>query len=264
MNRSLRVVMFAACAFQAFFAAAFALQWPIALEIWPLPYTNQMSFIFIGSIFAAAAVSTFWCVAAREYGALAGIAVDYLAIFTPMGIFAFQLASRSSGALASKQWLFAVACLIGVIAGAVMLWWSRRIPIRDTRSVPKVIRVTFIVLVIALIGAGGLLTTMQPNILPWTITGAGSVVYGWIFFGAAAYFAYSVVRPHWGDSIGQLLGFLAYDLVLIIPFVNLFPTIKPELRFSLYFYTGVVVFTMLLSIAYVFINPRTHIVRQAS
>jgi hypothetical protein len=51
-----------------------------------------------------------------------------------------------------------------------------------------------------------------PHSIPWMITPELSVVIGWMFFGAALYFAYGLLRPSWANAGGQMAGFLAYDL----------------------------------------------------
>jgi len=259
MNRYFRLMMVFICAFQAVFAVGYILQMQFALDVWPLAYTNRMSFLFIASIFAAAAASTLWAVASGEYGALTGIALDYLTIFVPMAIFAFQIMGNND-----KLTLFAVACTLGVIFGGGLLLWSRRIPIHDPRPMPRLVYWSFVYFVVNLVIAGGLLVTKTPNILPWTITKDGSVIYGWIFFGAAAYFAYSVLRPSWHNAVGQLAGFLAYDLVLILPFLQMLPTISPERRLSLLIYIAAVTYSGLLAIYYLFIHPETRLWRASA
>src|SRR5881392_3773200 len=47
-------------------------------------------------------------------------------------------------------------------------------------------------------------------------------MFGLIFLGAATYFIYGALDPHWGNAVGQLAGFLAYDLVLLSPFFGHF------------------------------------------
>ncbi len=75
-----------------------------------------------------------------------------------------------------------------------------------------------------------------------------SVIYGWVFLGASAYFLYGVLRPSWQSAQGQLLGFLAYDLVLIQPFVAHLGNIKPEHRLSLIVYLAVIIYSGLLAL----------------
>jgi hypothetical protein len=98
------------------------------------------------------------------------------------------------------------------------------------------------------------------TILPWEVTTEGTVIYGWFFIGAAAYFAYGVWRPRWHNAAGQLAGFLAYDLVLIVPFLLLLPTISDTLRPNLLVYIAVVVYSGALAIYYLVLRPATGIV----
>jgi hypothetical protein len=98
-----------------------------------------------------------------------------------------------------------------------------------------------------------------PNILPWPLTAELSVVIGWMYLGAAAYFAYALLRPGWANTAGQLAGFLAYDVVLIVPFLQRLSTVPPEFQASQIVYTAVVVYSGLLAAYYLFLSPRTRI-----
>jgi heme/copper-type cytochrome/quinol oxidase subunit 4 len=256
MNRYFRYLMVLFCAVQIGFTLAFLLQMPFATQLWPLPDTTPMSFIFIASIFAAAAASTLWCLAAREDGALAGVALDYVCIFAPVTIFGFQLAGLTGN---NALIPFSIVCGLTMAFGIGLFLWSVRVPMRDTRPMPRLIRASFAFFVIALIVAGGALILKTPNILPWRVTPELGVMSGWFFLGAAAYFTYSLVRPGWPNTAGQLAGFLAYDVVLIIPFLQRLPTIAPELQISLYIYIIVVVYSGLLAIYYLFVNRGTRI-----
>jgi hypothetical protein len=80
-----------------------------------------------------------------------------------------------------------------------------------------------------------------------------------MFVGAAIYFAYGLLRPSWVNAAGQLAGFLAYDVVLIVPFLMRLPTVAPELRFSLITYVVVVSYSGLLAIYYLFLHQGTHL-----
>jgi hypothetical protein len=78
-----------------------------------------------------------------------------------------------------------------------------------------------------------------------------------MFFGAALYFTYAILRPSWLNSAGQLIGFLAYDIVLIVPFLTRLPSTAPEFRTNLTIYTGIVIYSGLLAIYYLFIHKPT-------
>jgi K+-sensing histidine kinase KdpD len=96
-----------------------------------------------------------------------------------------------------------------------------------------------------------------PTIFPWPLDPRSSVLFGWIFMGAMTYFIYAVLRPGWYNARGQLLGFLAYDLVLIVPFVQHFATVKPEHLLSLVIYLTVIVYSGLLAGFYLVANRAT-------
>jgi hypothetical protein len=259
MNPYLRYLAFAFCFIQLLLAGAFLIQHPLAVQLWPLPDTTPMSFIFMASIIAAAAASTLWGLVTQEYAALAGVALDYVAIFLPITLFSFQLATiTGSGGLL----VLTLICAAAVIIGVPLMLWSLRQPVKDTRPMPPLVRLSFVVFVLALIIGGVVLILKTPNSLPWRVTPELSVLIGWFFIGAAAYFAYGIIRPGWWNTAGQLTGFLAYDLILIVPFLQRLPTIAPELRLGLIIYTGILIYSGLLAIYYLFINAETRIIRR--
>lgn len=109
---------------------------------------------------------------------------------------------------------------------------------------------------LALLIAGPLLIAGTPNLLPWSVTRDLSAMVGLFFIGAASYFAYGVIRPSMGNALGQLAGFLAYDLVLIVPFLVRLPTISDELRPNLIVYIAVVTYSGLVAVAFLFPRSR--------
>lgn len=254
MTRYIRYVLVGISVVQLIFAVGFFLQVPAFTRLWPLPYTSGMSFIFIASIAAAAGASTLWCVITREDAGIAGVALDYVAIFIPLAVLMFQLAGGRSN---SPLTTFGLICIGQLAVGLALLAWSLRRPVRDRRPVPRIVRVSFGVFIVALIIAGGQMVLKNTHIMPWQISTDATIVYGWMFLGAAAYFAYGFLRPGWHNAGGQLAGFLAYDLVLIIPFLQRLPTVGPDLRINLIVYIIVLVYSGLLAIYYLFLNPGT-------
>ncbi|MDX2139032.1 MAG: hypothetical protein SF123_13165 [Chloroflexota bacterium] len=247
------------CAIQLVLALGYIFQAPFAIQLWPLPYSNPTTYLFIGSIYAAAVASTLWCLWSREDGAIAGVALDYVAIFLPVGIFVLQI---SGGRMA--QVTFAMVAMAGALFGLALVAWSIRLPIRDPRPMPRLVRWSFGVFVIALVIVGGQMVLKMPNVLPWNVNTVGQVIYGWMFIGAAAYFAYGVLRPSWHNAAGQLAGFLAYDVVLIIPFLLLLPTIDADKLPNLIIYLTVLIYSGLLAIYYLFINPQTRMINRTA
>ena len=107
---------------------------------------------------------------------------------------------------------------------------------------------------------GFALTQAVPNVFPWPLAPDMSVVYGWIFLGAGVYFIHGFIWPGWQNGCGQLLGFLIYDLVLIVPYFQLLLGNEwPENRTSLTIYLLVIVYSMFLSVYYLFIHPQTRL-----
>ncbi len=256
MNRYLHLAMIIIALMQLIFGLGFAFRLPLAISLWPFPYAGTMSHIFVGSIFSAAAAATLWCIWEREDGALSGIGLDYIAIFFPLGIFAFQVAQGNPG-----QSLFGVASIFGGLLGLVLFFHTLRIPITAHPRLPGLVRFSFIVFVIALVIVGGRMVLRAPNVVPWDLTPTGSVIYGWMFLGAAMYFAYTLLRPSWHNAGGQLAGFLAYDLVLILPFLQRLPTIEPQYWLSQVIYLIVVVYSGVLAAYYLFIKSATRLSR---
>ncbi|MBK8834994.1 MAG: hypothetical protein IPO29_09035 [Anaerolineae bacterium] len=239
---------------QLVIALGYLFQLPFAVDLWPFQGTTPLTFIFIASIFAAAAVSTLWATLTGRYGVLAGIGLDYALILTPIAILSFQLGANGGN---PQMTAYGIACVFGVLFGVGLMAWTIRIPIDKTPQMPRLVRWSFVVFIIALLMVSGQMIVKVPNVIPWTITPDLSVVIGWMFFGAAAYFGYALFRPSWNNSAGQLAGFLAYDAILIVPFLNRLPTVSPEHRAGLIIYTVVVIYSGLLAIYYLFINRGT-------
>ena len=250
----MRYILLSISAVQLFFAAAFFWQWPFVANLWPFPGTTPLTFIFISSIFTAATAATLWAVLSGNFGALAGIGLDYITILAPVAFLAFQLGASSDS---PQMTFYAIFCVIGVLFGLGLFLWSVRIPMDTTLPMPGPVRWSFIVFIVALLIVGGRLVMKVPNTMPWKISPELSVVAGWMFLGAAVYFFYGLLRPSWVNCAGQLWGFLAYDIVLIVPFLMRLPTTPPEQRLGLTIYTGVVIYSGLLAIYYLFIHKPT-------
>jgi hypothetical protein len=256
MMKAVRIFLLLVVMVQTFLAIAFFFQWPFAVNLWPFPGTTPLTFMFIASIFAAAAASTLWAIAYEHYGALAGIGLDYLTILAPVAVYSFMLGSSTGS---PQLTMYGFVSVLGALFGLGLFLWSVRFPLDKSIPTPGVVKWSFVVFIIALLIVSTLLIFQVPNIIPWSITPELSVVIGWMFMGAAAYFAYGLLRPCWANAGGQLAGFLAYDVVLIVPFLTRLPTVAPELRTNLIIYTAVVIYSGLVAIYYLFVNKTTRI-----
>ena len=142
-------------------------------------------------------------------------------------------------------------CNVGVLV------WSIRQPIRDRRGVSRFLRGSFGLFSVLLLFASVQLLRRSPTIFPWRIEPETETMFGWLFLGSAVYFIYGFVRPSWHNMRGQLLAFLAYDVVLILPYALMFPTVQPEHFQSLCAYFAVLVYSSVVAIYYLFIDKRT-------
>lgn len=248
IGRRLRLALWIVVVLQSVMAIGFVFEISPAVDIWPFSGRGPLTNTFIGSIFAAAAASTAWCLLAHARRALAGIALDYITIFLPFGV--YSLVRAFDDTLSQERLLaFGVVSLVGALVGLAMLRWSLQSGWRDRRPTPRLVRWSFAVFIVALVVVATMLLA-RTEVLPWTVTGDLSTLIGFMLLGAAAYFVFGLVDPCWENAGGQLAGFLAYDLVLIIPLVKRLPDISPDFRINLIIYTAVLVYSGVLALYY--------------
>ena len=255
MSRPLRMLLILICVVQLFFAAAFFFQWSLAIRLWPFEGTTPLTYVLIASFFAAAAASQLWPIVTGNEGALAGVGLDYAFIFAPMTASILLLAAQGGGA---GMALYGVLCALGAAFGLWLFWWGGRRPLDRSIPMPRPVRWSFVLFVAALIFVSVRLFLRIPTI-PWPLTPELSIVVGCMFLGAAAYFVYGLWRPSWANAGGQLAGFLAYDLVLMVPFLRALPNVAAEFRVGLIVYLIVVIYSGLLAIYYLFIHRPTRL-----
>lgn len=229
-------------------ALGFLLGWRDVLRIWPF-IGYGLTPVFLASILVAIAAPVIWIGLSGEFAALRGGAANLLV--AAGGIAAYGL-SQSWGDPAGRVQIFA-AIHVGVAMVAVLLLVvSQRAEWDDDRPTPIPVRIAFGIFGLTLVAVGTALVLRQ-DVFPWPLDRDTSIVYGLIFLGAAVYFAYGLRCPVWGNAKGQLVGFLAYDLVLVVPFVRLwFVSPSP----SLAIYLAVIAGSALLSIWYLALSPR--------
>jgi hypothetical protein len=245
---------------QAILAVVLFLRLPWAIRVWPFHGTSPMTFTFVSSIFAAAAAATLWAVFSENYGALAGIGLDYITILSALAFVCIRLVVRGNPQLMPPS----VVSVAGALFGVWLVLWSIRIPLDRTVPLPSFVRWSFGFFIVALVVVSAGLILQVPNVIPWDVTPEDSVVIGWMFLGASIYFAYGLLRPCWVNAAGQLAGFLAYDVVLIGPFVSRLPSVTPAYRLSLIAYTLFVTSSGIVAVYYLLINRSTRLGRRSS
>jgi len=234
-------------------AVGYFLQWPLATISWPW-MDGRLTYIFVSSIMAAIAAPVIWISLSGEWGAAVGGGINLGLGFTGVTLFLLQLSAQPGQESLTPH---AIGYGVFVLINAAIFLWCRRIPIRDTRPIPRLVRVSFVGFGVALVLTALALVFRYPTIFPWPLDPNSSVVIGWTFMGSAAYFFYGAFQPSWNNARGQLLGFLAYDLVLIVPFLQHFATVRPEHMLSLTLYTGVLIYSGALATYFLFVSQRT-------
>jgi hypothetical protein len=229
-------------------AIGFLFNWTPVVRIWPfLGY--GLTPVFLAAILAAIAAPNIWIGLSGEFAALRGGAANLLVA-----------AGGSAGYSISQMWgdpvgrvqTFAIILLVVAMAALILLIASLRTQWLDDRPTPLPVRIAFGVFALGLLVVGTLLG-LGYDVFPWPLDRETSIIYGLIFLGSAVYFAYGIQRPVWGNAKGQLIGFFAYDIVLVIPFVRLL-FVSPSL--SLIVYLAVIMASALLAIWYLALSPR--------
>ena len=240
------------------FAAGFIFREAWAVDTWPFPYAGGISHMFIASIMAAGAASVLYCALARDPRALVGAGIDAAVINAPIAYL-----TLTSGETTTR--LFGIGAAATAAVGLGIVAWARRYAWRDMLPTPLPVRIAFGIFVVALWVFGGAMAAGSTRILPWEVPPEVARIYGWAFLGASTYFLYGLLVPLWSNAAGQLLAFLAYDLVLIPPFIDHFRHVSPERLANHIVYCAAVGSSLVLAVLYCFILPRTRVIgRRAS
>jgi hypothetical protein len=223
-----------------------------ATNLWPWP-ESRLSYIFLASITASIGAASIWTGASEEYGALRSQAINTAAATAGVAITALFGHPSTHGIGTVTLGIVSLGlCAVGVATFVAM----RNYAIKDRRPMPRLVRISFVGFTIALILVGGSMV-LGVQLFPWPLQPGSLPAYGSIFLGAATYFFYPVVRPSWHNARAQLWGFLAYDVVLIVPFLGHFERVSQALLPNLIVYVIVLVYSGGLAIYYLFLNPLT-------
>ncbi len=225
-----------------------------ATELWPWE-DSPLSFVFIASILAAIALPALLIGVTGELAAIQAGALELSLTYGAVFVYLLTLAGDPGQ---PELWPYLVA-FGGACASSIAAFaWSRRLTWRDDRRMPAVVRVSFAALAAVLIAAGTALV-IGADIFPWDLRSETTVIYGFIFLGAAIFFVYGYLQPRWPNAAPQLIGFLAYDIVLIGPFVDRFDEVSGRQLLSLIVYTAVVVASGALATYYLIVSDETRL-----
>jgi hypothetical protein len=225
-----------------------------ATNLWPWP-DSRLSFIFLASILAAIALPVLWIAVSGEFAAIQAGAIELTITYGATFAYLVTL-SGDHGQPDLAPYLVAFGLAFASTAAAFA--WSRRLGWRDERPMPATVRASFAALAVILLAAGTALV-FHADIFPWDLRSESSVIFGFIYLGAAVYFIHGFARPRWSNAKGQLIGFLAYDIVLIGPFVDRFGEASGGQLLSLSIYTAVLLASGALAFYYLFVSESTRL-----
>ena len=255
MGLGIRALLILVGVADAILAVGFALRLPWAIGTWPWT-EGRLTYIFIASMLAAVSTALLWIGVTGEWGSLPAGSLNLVVMMGGIAV-SFLPGAINSG---DRQLLaYALGAGVAALASLAFFIWALRLPVANYQPLPRLVYYSYILFAAVLVLVGGALILRRPNIMPWPISGETSTVVGWMFFGDAWYFAYAVARPYWQCARAQLWSFLAYDLVLIVPFLAHLGTVQPHLRSNLIIYIAVLVYSGGLALYFLLLNPATRV-----
>ena len=231
-------------------AAGFAFAVPQVLRLWPWS-DGPLSYLFIASILAAFASGSLLVAWSRDWRAAAGggiaLAVGFGAMAVAMSVAPGRrmphLRYTSSDLPWSQSLVRRYSC------GP----FGFRAPTRARRRCsPRLPPRCF------LASCSSWASRSRPECRT-SFHGRSSLphrLFGLTFIGLSLNYYYVLARGRWGDAQVSLLGFLAYDLVLIGPFLRHFANVGDAHRLSLIVYTSALVYSALLAAYYLFLDRK--------
>jgi hypothetical protein len=179
---------------------------------------QEITYKFAGAYLLAFAGSLLWIAVTGELAAFAGVAVTVLTNAIGTLVFlVYQSIQESRGDLVPN---IVVMLLLAIVSIAVFRW-SRGLASRRVIPTPRVLFIAMIVFTVVLLSASVRLILQHTNVFPWDPRAEWSTMIGLSLLGSVAFFAYGAYRREWTHAGAQFAGFLAYDLVLIFPYIRM-------------------------------------------
>lgn len=215
-DRTVQALCVAVAALFASVGMGLYLKAPWATALWPWPDVG-MSYVFLASIAAAIAAPPLWIGMTREYAAFSGIGINTMVVNGGAAAYLSWRSQRFDESLAGPL----AVVMSSFVLGAVLFAWSRRLTTRDQREMPAIVRRAFFLFAAILVLVGGALALQVERVFPWNLQPQSSTLFGLIFLGASTYFLHASSRRRWPFAAPVLWSFLAYDLVLFMPYLGM-------------------------------------------
>ena len=247
--RALRGILVAAGMIYAVLTLGFVTRSTRATDLWPWADT-PLSCTFIGSVCGALAVGALWSGLSGQVKAVAGSLRGLVVIYGCVG--AYLLARALSGETAFR--VHAMVALLTAAAALFLLVALQRLPPSEgaMRRLEPVVRGSAAVFALALMLAGVALIARLPGVFPWPLSAPSSTVFGLIFLGLSLVYADLAWSGNRSAAIVAMSGFLVYDIILLPPFLAHFSRVPPELTTSLTLYVGVLIYSAVLAVWFLF------------
>jgi len=215
-----------------------------ALNLWPWP-DGPLSYLFIASIVLAEGFTMLWITTTMNLNAARGGALGFAAMNFGIAGYTFLLYSQHHELLL-LNWVMTCSAL--GIGSSLLFMLGGKYPRLNNPPSPVFVRQSFFIFAVALFIATAMLLARAPVVFPWALKPESSTMFGFLFLASAIYFFDGWLRPSLTNSYGQLIGFLAYDIVLIPPYLQHWQKATGGFRVSLVIYLIVLVWSAALAI----------------
>lgn len=241
----LRAIFLGTGIFYLVLAVGFGLRLPAVTALW-LWEDTRLSHLFIASVLAALSAGAFWTAWSGHVRAAAPSLTGLSLAFLASGLYLMALVRDGT---APQVLPHALGYLLATVIAWLLLAAMRDQP-PDARPITALVRWSCVLYAITLATAGAALVARFPNVFPWPLSPGSSVVFGFTFLGLAAVYALTALRGGAGAATVAMAGFLAYDIVLLPPFLGHFANVTPERLPSLTIYTAVLVYSAVVAAHY--------------
>ncbi len=262
----------AACLLVAFLLTLVSIasyfQSSVIKEMWPWE-GEAMTYRFAAAYLFAFAGSLLWIAISREMAGLKGISLTVIVNAFGMSVFLAIYSVR-------HQTTELIPNLVGMIAilgcGLYSIGWSSKIAPIQTNPTPKTVRDSMVVFPLILMIASIRLILQSSNVFPWDPQPQWSTIIGLCLMGSVFYFGFGAIDGRWVHAGGQFAGFLAYDLVLIPPYLRMLNADDGVVTASasgftsyasnvndgpLYIFLTAIGISLVMSVWYLFLDRRT-------
>lgn len=244
-SRPIRTLLGLSGALLAVFSLGLLLRFEPAQRVWIWPAAPEPNHAFVGSVALAVAAQMLWIARTGWLAALGPSAWNLIVFAGGASQALFRSASYGSdGRVRAYAWLAAGAALAGV---GVLFALRRARPGGDVHA-SRAVRLAFGSFAVLLVSIGTALLLGAPRVFPWPLGPDAAQVYAWIALGSAVFFAHLALTPSARSARGALLGFLAYDVAVLLPLTNHAWRCPPGHGLSLAVYLAVVLLSGALAV----------------